>query len=331
MRFLNSKFSKIILLLLFSLTSMVASAQQVEEFVLIRENAYILNPALSGTKGFLAGTMTFRKEFTRIDRSPYTTYLGLEGQIANRNIGLGGYVIHDQTGPTGQTGFGISGAYQIKLGKQRSYEEVANYNTSKTHMLTFGVGVNMMQYRLNGNELHPDMQNDPELFNVKSAQYFPDASLGLYYQWGEKLYTGISVPQLLGINIKYVTSNGKSEIRKVQHLNFLIGGKIPFGETEKIALAPAGALRWVRNAPIQADLGLRMIFLKTFWVGATYRTNSKIITDIGVEIKGIGRLCYANGIETKDYKNMGMSHEVTLAFMIPDKKQDMQILNLRFK
>src|SRR5579862_6100819 len=44
-------------------------AQQVEEFSLLQENAFILNPALAGTEGYLHGSASFRKEFLQITQS----------------------------------------------------------------------------------------------------------------------------------------------------------------------------------------------------------------------------------------------------------------------
>ncbi|MBK8657483.1 MAG: type IX secretion system membrane protein PorP/SprF [Bacteroidetes bacterium] len=54
---------------------LVAGAQQVEEFSLLRENAFSLNPALAGMNGWIHGTATFRKQFTKLDRSPFHCYV----------------------------------------------------------------------------------------------------------------------------------------------------------------------------------------------------------------------------------------------------------------
>lgn len=330
MRFYKSSLLTLVIGVTFSFKSM---SQQAEEFSLIRENAYILNPALSGAKGFLAGTITYRKQFANVTQSPYTTYLALEGQIANKNIGLGGYILHDQTGPTGMSGIGLSAAYQIRLNKHELVnEDIKPYNTKSRHMITIGLGVEVKQYRLDAAALRPDVAADPELASTYKNQYLPDASLGVYYQLGEKFFAGISVPQLLGLNVKYAATNGSSEIRKVQHINFLIGGRINLGREKKWALEPVGALRWANNAPPQADLGMRLNFNQIVWLGVNYRTLSKVIGDVGFEIKGIGRLCYAAGIETTDIRRIGLSHEVTLSFRIESKKSpDIQILNMRFR
>ena len=95
-----------------------ANAQQVEEFSLLRENAFLLNPALAGTQGYIHGVATFRKQFTQIDRSTYTAMLAMDGEIREKRLGVGGYLIHDVTGPTGKTAFTASVAYNIPLFKK---------------------------------------------------------------------------------------------------------------------------------------------------------------------------------------------------------------------
>ena len=90
-------------------------SQQVEEFSLLRENAFVLNPALAGTQGYVHGTATFRKQFTKVEQSPYTALLAMDGEIKEKRLGIGGYIIHDVTGPTGKTSGTVSIAYNIPL------------------------------------------------------------------------------------------------------------------------------------------------------------------------------------------------------------------------
>ncbi len=305
-------------------------AQQVGNFSLLRENAYIQNPALCGAKGFLNVTASFRKQFTSIAKSPYTIFLGAEGQLADKNVGIGGYIINDQTGPTGQTGIGVSAAYQIRFNKHELVNEgEMHYNTSKRHMLTIGIGISVMQYRLNGNQLHPEDPNDPDLDKIRRVQYFPDATLGVYYQYREHFYAGFSVPQLLGLNVKYALANGTSEIRRVQHLNFMVGGKIKFSREEQYTIEPVAALRWEKNAPIQGDIGLRVTAFKSVWIGAMYRSVSQLVAEGGIAILDYGRIAYAADFELGSLKGQtGVSHEVALILNFKNKpKKTFRYLN----
>ena len=114
----NHKSPRTVALLLCLMAVVTSYAQQVEEFSIFRENAVALNPAMVGIRDFLAGEVTFRKQFTQLNGAPYTAYMMMEGQVADKNFGIGGSLIQDQTGPTGKTGLTMASSYQLKLGKQ---------------------------------------------------------------------------------------------------------------------------------------------------------------------------------------------------------------------
>jgi len=329
-------FLRIFLLIATCILNATSFSQQVEEFSLVREAAVALNPAMVGCRGFVAGTGVFRKQFTNIDRSPYTAYLSMEGQLEEKNVGIGASFIHDQTGPTGRTGGTISAAYQFNLGKKRDLLSLATeherFNNDQTHMLCIGISVSVFQYRLNGSELHPETQGDPTLYTNNSFKVFPDASFGIYYQWRNKLYTGISVPQVVGLNLDYQGKDGLAKIKRIQHLNFLIGGRIPIIEN-KFSIDPVGALRWVNNAPPQADIGLRFTLLNSFWVGVNYRTVKSVIFEAGFEIKNRYKLCYAYDLQASKFRqDIGSTHEILLAIRFSRKtfKEDRWLSGPRF-
>jgi type IX secretion system PorP/SprF family membrane protein len=305
-----------VFLLVLCLVVESSQAQQIEEFSLLRENAVALNPAMVGIKGFLAGEATFRKQFTQLDGAPYTAYLMMEGQVADKNVGIGGSLIQDQTGPTGKTGVTADVSYQLKLGKAYDYvnSERGHYNKETDHMITFGLSVSLMQFRLNGSELHPDQIGDPQLYTSNAYKLSPDVAFGVYYQWKQHLYAGISVPQIMGLNVNYNGRDGVSSVKTVQHLNILVGGKIDVVKN-KFSIDPVGGARWVKGAPAQFDIGTRLIFLKSVWVGGTYRSASTFVLDAGIEIKSMIRLCYAYDYHFASYtSDIGPTHEFTVAF-----------------
>ena len=304
----------------------VAYAQQIEEFSLFRENAVALNPAMVGAKGYLAGGFAFRKQFSEITDAPYTGYLNMEGQLADKNVGLGGSMIFDRTGPTGRVGGTVSAAYQVKLGNAYDLlnEEHIHYNTESRHMITFGLSLSVMQFRLNGNALHPEMTGDPGLYTNTATKFTPDLAFGIYYQWKQHLYAGISVPQIMGLNVTYNGNFGTASIKTVQHLNFLIGGKIVVRK-HKFSIDPAGAFRWVHNAPPQSDIGLRFTFYDAIWVGATYRTASTTILDVGIEMKGLVRVSYAYDYNFSPFHGeIGSTHELSIGFRFNHDKDELR-------
>ena len=322
---MNKNIRTYTLIIAISFLALGLHAQQISEFSLIRENAVALNPAMTGVQGYMSGLATFRKEFTQISQSPYTAFAMMEGQIADKNIGIGGSMIADQTGPLGRTGVSISASYQLKLGSTYDYvnSERGHYNTISDHMITFGLSLSFMQFRVNGSELNPLQTGDPQLFGNNVYKLAPDAAFGIYYQWMHHLYIGVSVPQILGLNESFTGHNGVAYVQTVRHINAIAGSKIDIVKG-KFSIDPVAAFRWVKNAPPQGDAGLRFTFLNSIWVGGTYRSLNTFVLDAGVEIKTIVKICYAYDYHFASYTtDIGPTHELTVAFRynkIPPRK-----------
>ena len=289
------------------------NGQQVEQFSLLRENAFTLNPAMAGTEGFLHGTATFRKEFLQIDQSPYTGVVELDGLLADKHIGLGGYLIDDATGPTSKTGASFAFSYILPLQKRYS----GNGSGASDNTLAFGAAVSIVQYRLDGSQLTPNTQGDPALVGSMASKIFPDASFGVYYRYKDVFYTGLSVPQMLGLNINYRAPDGTAAIKTVQQLNFLIGGKIAW-DKDKFSLDPVAGLDWENGGPPIAQIGVRMNMLKIFFIGVNYRTIDYMVFEAGFNVKQLVFFAYAYDLNVASYRpETGSSQEVSISFKIP--------------
>ncbi len=307
---------KILLSLLSIVYCLSSVAQQVEEFSLIRENAFTLNPALAGMEGYIHGVATFRKQFTRIDASPYTAMLAMDGEIKDKHIGIGGYILHDVTGPTGKTSGTISVAYNIPLYKKFS---ARLSNGRANHVLSVGISLSVVQYRLDATKLLLDNAGDPELYTTKGTRIFPDASFGVYYRYKEIFYAGISVPQIMGLNVNYHGQDGLAKIKTAQHLNFLVGGKYEWARGN-FSINPVAGLRWVKGAPPQGDIGLRFMIYKVFWLGCNYRSMNYMVFEAGFNVKEYFKFAYAYDFNFSKYrKDVGSTHEISVLFNIPER------------
>ena len=284
-------------------------AQQIEDFSLLRENAFILNPAVAGTEGWMHGVATFRKEFLQINQSPYTAVLAMNGLIAKKNIGLGGYLIDDVTGPTSKIGANIAFAYNLPIAQRHS-------NADPDHMLSFGASVSIVQYRLNGSELQPNNPGDPQLVTANATKIFPDATFGVYYRYKENFYAGFSVPQIMGLNVNYRSADGTAAIKTVQQFNVLIGGKISF-DRDILSIDPIADLRYEKGAPPQGDIGARLNIKNLVWIGANYRTLNYMVFEAGFNVKDVFKLAYAYDLNCGSYtQEVGGTHEISLIFNV---------------
>ncbi|MCS6935096.1 MAG: type IX secretion system membrane protein PorP/SprF, partial [Chitinophagales bacterium] len=291
----------------------VADAQQVEEFSLVRENAFLLNPALAGMEGWIHGVGAFRRQFTRLEEAPYTAAFAMDGRITNKRLGLGGYLLHDQTGPTGKSGVTFACAYHFHLWKIRG----ARYtNRQSDHVISVGLALGAVQYRLRGDKLQLNNPGDPGLAQATATQIFPDASAGIYYRYKQNFYIGISSPQILGLNVNFRSALGAAEIRRVQHLNVLVGGKIAWYRGN-FSIDPVAAFRWAKGAPPQGDIGLRWVVYRVFWIGANYRSMQQMIFEGGFNAKDNFRISYAYDFNFSPYRQrIGATHEIALSFTV---------------
>ncbi len=99
---------KYILLLICLWITLKLGAQQTYHFSLFTDNAFILNPAATGIKNQSELSVSFRKQWHRVNQSPLTSFLTFNSSIPNKHIGFGVYAYDDETGPTALTGFGAS-------------------------------------------------------------------------------------------------------------------------------------------------------------------------------------------------------------------------------
>jgi len=151
------------------------SAQHLPLFTQYGAQAGIINPAAVSSDYFLyehnvSFGGSYRKQWVGLESAPTTQVL--QGQYMYTDRGAfnwiaGGYLINDQTGPTGFTG---------------AYGRLAGIITDDPYYsgLSFGLSFGAVQYRVNVNELRLRESNDI-LTADNQAKFFPDFGLGAYY------------------------------------------------------------------------------------------------------------------------------------------------------
>lgn len=297
---------KIVFFFLLFFTSFLLRAQQVEEFNLVRENAIALNPALAGAGGFINVTAAFKRQFTTIRQSPYTTFLNFNTQLPTNHFSMGVTGIYDATGPTNKGGASIQLSYPINLNKK--YRET--FLGKESHFLSLGMQLSVYQYRIDGTKLLVNDIGDPKLTFNNATKVFPDAGFGIYYQYKNFFNIGVSVPNLVMLDINYKSVTTDIKIRKIPHLYIVAAGSYEVA-ADKIWVEPVLSMRWVHHAPFQAVAGVRLSFIKWFWVGFNYRTMNALNMEAGVTIKDKMKIGYVMDFILEAYRpDIGLTHEV---------------------
>lgn len=253
--------------------------QQLSLFTQYRENISVLNPAAPDSDFFGFGQnvsfgASYRSQWVGIDNSPQTAIL--RGSYLNRNSGFsllaGGHLISDRTGPTGFTG--VYG----RLGGIISADPDASG-------LALGLTGGIVQYSVRGTEINFRQSGDI-VGDQDNAQFFPDVGFGaLFYTTVGRftdnyIYAGVSVPQVIGLDLTFQTDEGEFNTQRVQHF-YAMMGYYKFFDNGSF-LEPSVWVKYTQNVPVNVDFNLRYQLPTSIWVGVGASTSQSAHLEAGV-------------------------------------------------
>lgn len=266
-----------------------------------------INPGYAGSYNALSMNLIDRYQWVGIKDGPNTITFTANSNLPNPHLGVGLYAYRDALGPTVETG--VMGIFAYKI----------LFSESK---LSFGVQFGMNHLNVDWTALDPNDPNDPLLNNQVQNKAVPDAGFGIYY-YSRRFYAGISSTHLLQNKMLVASdnyTNTSSFSKLLRHFYAMTGAAIPMGEN--FDLRPSVLVKYVQNAPLQADIDLSLLFKDLFWIGVGYRTEKCMTFMVDVNIAKNLHLGYSYDAwfnELKAY-NSG-SHEIRLGY-------DLDIFNM---
>ena len=291
---------KKLFIIFFVFIAFVMQAQQEPLFSQYYVNDMLINPAISGSKGYNSFIIQTRQQWLGFEGAPSTTNMSYHGALNNRSA-MGGYVMFDKASPSMQGNLQINYAYHIPL----DYERVN---------LSFGLGGKVMYHNLDFNEevLPPGFDN--AFSSTSHDQILFDASSGVYF-YGQDFYFSYSVSNLLqsSFNSPVKESFPNNEIR-----NYYGMGAYKFQILNNDwQLEPSFFLRKMEGQPAVVDFSTRILYIQNNWGGVTYRNDGTMILSFGF---GSGNIHFSYSY---DHTFMGEitqytygTHEIGLAFHI---------------
>ncbi len=237
-------------------------AQQNIQFTQYIFNTLSVNPAYAGYKEEWFGQMAMRSQWTGIKDAPQTGQLSVDGvaDSLHKRMGLGLQVTADKLGP--QTATSIYGNYAYRL----------RLDQFDTRRLSFGIGVGVTQYSLNGAMLDPVNPDDPALPVGSISNFVPDLRFGIYY-YSPRWYVGASVMDLLaGDRSDELFRDGTTNrnLRRMRHV-YLMGGAL-LDLSEDLRLRPSLLIKEDFKGPSSLDINALFGFGDKFWLGGGVRT-----------------------------------------------------------
>lgn len=279
-------------------------AQQLPFLAQYRENHILINPAsisvnYTNNNSALSTGFLGRYQWMGMPDAPRTQTAYGSYLWEDQNFGFGGFLINDQTGPIGFSGVYGQLAYVLEL-------------SSYGHKISGGLNIGIVQYRAKFQDnLNFTTENDPQVIN--NSQIYPDVGAGIYYHYDKYFYAGLSVPQVLGLNLNYKTPNNEFQIQRLQHVYFVMGGYIGIGEES--FLEPSTWIQYVPNGPVNINLNLRMLIPVgqnfEMWFGGGYSVSGMGHLEGGFTLTDLQLFGEYDGLK------FGLSYDRTFADYAP--------------
>lgn len=277
--------------------STVIQGQQMPHYTQYMFNDFVINPAIAGVHDFYQIRTNHRFQWVGLMDPPLTNSIAFYGPHANLDMGYGGYVYNDVTGPTSRTGITGSYAYNLAI--------------SGDIRLSLGISASMMQFRIDGTQLNPRDVSDVAILQMVSTSYLPDAGIGAYL-YADDFYVGLSAAQLLNNNIKiFDNKNGLNRLKT--HINLI--GAYRFQVDQDWLLEPSIMIKGTAPKELSLDVTARTEWKKMVWGAVSYRHNEAIGILLGYSYEETLFFGYAYdiGISALRKYNTG-THEIMIGY-----------------
>jgi len=277
--------------------------QQLPQYTQYMFNDFVINPAIAGVHDFYQIRTNHRFQWVGLLDPPVTNSIAFYGPHANLDMGYGGYIYNDVTGPTSRTGITGSYAYNIAI--------------TGDIRLSMGISASMMQFRIDGTQLNPKDVSDPSILEMVSTTYLPDAGLGVYL-YAEEFYVELSAAQLLNNNLKiFDNKNGLNRLKT--HIN--LTGAYRFQVDPDWVLEPSVMIKGTAPKELNFDITAKTEWKKMVWGAVSYRFHEAIGILVGYSYEETLFFGYAYdiGITSLRKYNTG-THEIMIGYRFNDIK-----------
>lgn len=250
-------------------------AQQLPYGSNFRENQFVSNPAMTAAGNYMEINVNYLQQWLGFNDAPRTARV--HGQFPLENMGIGGLMQFDKTGPFQASKFALTYAYKIPIG------------VTSNDRLTIGVMGSISEYQINQEEVIATNQADVYLPVETSSTLTPNASAGIYYTTnGEddfdnnSFYIGVAANQLISGNIPAFGEGVDADLKQKIHANATAGVRII---NDELALEPSVWVNYAQDNIYNFNMALRMEKYDTFNAGLIYSSNQTLGLQLGMSIK----------------------------------------------
>jgi type IX secretion system PorP/SprF family membrane protein len=266
----------------------------------------LINPGATGFEGDHQVLGSYKLNFTDFDNAPRSFTALYHGSFAEK-IGLGIQLTSDKVG-----------AAQVFEG-QLNYAYRFAFDDA---VISVGLSTGLQTFKIKDTQNDPLIDpNDPLLNEAIDGYMLFDGSAGVYGEVDEKLFFGVSFPNLVKNRLSDI--NGDVNLDDLDGLSYavLVGYKFNIKNYD-FTVEPSLTFMDLRYSPFLVDANLRFSFLDEQLVGGigySIGDNSRASLLLGTRINAL-RLYYSYDVSLGDFQqyNNG-THEFTMLYRIPRK------------
>lgn len=300
-------------IIVFILMIRILYSQQIVMFNHYFYKPMAYNPAFTGTGNGTNLMLINHTQWTGFKGGPQYNILTFDGNLINKNTGLGVSLISDKKGVNSRIGGNISYSYKIRF-------------KNKIH-LQLGLSLGVINQSIDFSKASVENQNDPSLFTNSQNKTTFDANAGLAFIF-KNLEFGFAIPQAFNNKLKYVSTydtrtfftQNRHYISSLKYKFFILPVK------KEISISPQVLMRYLPNTPLQYDANVNFDWQNKFWLGATYKSNYAIGLNLGVVLFKQFSIGYSyDYIIGSIKKYAGLSHEIMLNIKFNKKKDKTEL------
>ncbi len=289
-----------ILLAVFTGMVSVSNAQQLQTSSMYDLQGVIHNPSVAGTQENNLIGVSYRSQWSGISGSPKTATVFGSFDLPKFDIGVGGSIYQDKTGPTSRTGISLS---------------LAKHIVGNKGVFSIGIENRLQQYAIDKGKLSQSLGSDPVL-GASDNRFKYDAGFGISFT-SKKLQLGASVSQLVQSKLDFYSGNLNRDEEARLYRHYYFHGLYNWHVDGFTIITPNALVIYLPNAPLTYQVGARIEFNQLFWFGGGYRSHQSYMLSAGINLGKKLTIGYAYDdyiTPISSFDNGANAHEVLLRF-----------------
>ncbi len=281
---------------LFTLGQVTLNAQQEAMFSRYMFNTLAITPAYAGSHEVLRVSMQARRQWMGINGSPSTGLISADGVSRDTRAGWGVLAGYESIGLYRNTELHGNYAYRMEMGDGN---------------LAIGIRAGGTFYQHRATEAALQQSGDP-LYAQNDGFFVPKMGVGVYFQ-DPNWFAGVSVPNLATYRPgrAFTFNDDLSYVRRHYFAHLGLITELDRG----IMLKPSVLVKYVKGAPIQADLNVQVYVNNKIGFGAGYRTGDSFSIMCEFFPNEMLRIGYSYDATTSRLANFGANaHEIVVGY-----------------